>query len=57
MLFAQFVEERTGTEYDDVFARAFRERGGRALEEAIRAAELADAVELEAAPVVEEAAS
>ena len=56
-LFAQFVEERTGTEYDAAFAAAFAERGGRALDEAIRAAELADTVELDAAPVGEEAAS
>jgi DNA repair exonuclease SbcCD nuclease subunit len=56
-LFDQFVEERTGTEYDAAFAAAFRERGARALEEAIRAAEAADVVELDAAPVGEEAAS
>jgi DNA repair exonuclease SbcCD nuclease subunit len=55
-LFAQFVEERTGSEYDAAFAAAFKERGGRALEEAIRAAELVDTVELDAAPGGEEAA-
>lgn len=38
-LFSQFVTERTGTEYETEFAEAFRERGGRALDEAIRAAE------------------
>jgi DNA repair exonuclease SbcCD nuclease subunit len=53
-LFAQFVAERSeGGEYDPAFAALFRDRGGRALEEAIQAAELADAIELDAAPAVE----
>lgn len=48
-LFAQFVTERTGTEYEPAFAEAFRERGERALEEAIRAAETAASAEDHAA--------
>lgn len=40
-LFDEFVTERTGPIYDAAFAAAFRERGGRALEEAIRAADQA----------------
>jgi DNA repair exonuclease SbcCD nuclease subunit len=38
-LFARFVDERAGPVYDAAFAAAFRARGGRALEEAMRAAE------------------
>jgi hypothetical protein len=49
-LFAAFVDEQEAKlTYDPPFATAFRERGGRALEEALRAAE-------EAAPVEESAA-
>jgi DNA repair exonuclease SbcCD nuclease subunit len=44
-LFEEFVTERTGTLYDAAFAAVFRERGGRALDEAIRAADLAAAAE------------
>ncbi|MDP9347794.1 MAG: DNA repair exonuclease [Gemmatimonadota bacterium] len=44
-LFSQFVTERTGTEYETEFAEAFRERGGQALDEAIRAAEAAAGAE------------
>jgi DNA repair exonuclease SbcCD nuclease subunit len=44
-LFAEFVALRTGKEYDEAFAARFKARGDRALEDAIRAAEAAVAVE------------
>jgi len=44
-LFAEFVGERTGKEYDEAFAAAFKARGERALDEAMRAADTAAAAE------------
>lgn len=44
-LFDEFVSERTGRVYDAEFAAAFRARGGRALDEAIRVAETAATAE------------
>ena len=48
-LFRQFVDERDGTDYDPAFAAAFRERGARALDQAIQTAEIAAAPEDSAA--------
>src|SRR5215211_3474631 len=48
-LFDEFVTERSGTTYDAAFATTFRERGGKALDEAIRAADMAATAEDQAA--------